>query len=412
MKSKQKIPIGWTHIKLGEYLTELSERNRRSDNNDMPVLSVTNKPGFVVSEEFFDRKVFSRDLSNYKVICEGQFAYNPSRVNVGSIARLKEFEKGLLSPMYVVFEAKEALDSSYLDYWISSQRFSNLVKAGTQGSVRDSLNFSSLSEFSFNLPPEIEQKKIVSILTCVDSVIDKTQDIINLTQTVKKGLMQELFTRGFPGIHNRFRPSPLGVIPADWKIVRVSDIATVDYGISESVSLNTNPQIGWPILTGANINLEGKISLHKLVYIEPPKEDRFVLKKGDVLLNWRSGSPCHVGKSALFDLNGQYTYASFILRIRPLNANSRYLHLLFNFMRERNMFTTNVSQQVNFKMNASVFRELEIPLPSIKEQGKIVDVINKVEQRLSAEIDVLGLFKRERSALMQVLLSGEVRVKI
>lgn len=161
---KKKVPQGWRYIKLGEYLKELSERHNSSSNNDIPVLSVTNRPGFTVSEEFFDRKVFSKDLSNYKIVRKGQFAYNPSRVNVGSIARLKEFDKGLLSPMYVAFETKGGLNGSYLDYWISSQRFRNLVKASTQGSVRDSLNFSALAEFPFNLPPETEQRKIVSIL--------------------------------------------------------------------------------------------------------------------------------------------------------------------------------------------------------------------------------------------------------
>lgn len=115
MGNKNKTPSGWKRIKLGEYLTELSERNSTSGDNGVPVLSVTNRPGFSMSEEHFYKKVFSKDLSNYKIIQRGQFAYNPSRVNVGSIARLNEFDKGLLSPMYVTFEARKGLNGAYLD---------------------------------------------------------------------------------------------------------------------------------------------------------------------------------------------------------------------------------------------------------------------------------------------------------
>ena len=91
----------WQKVKLGTLLESKSKRNK--DLKISRVLSVTNSRGFILPEEQFARVVASEDLSNYKVVENGQYAYNPSRLNVGSIDRLDNFENGVLSPMYVIF---------------------------------------------------------------------------------------------------------------------------------------------------------------------------------------------------------------------------------------------------------------------------------------------------------------------
>ena len=190
------------------------------------------------------------------------------------------------------------------------------------------------------LPPLAEQRKIAAILSSVDDAIEKTQAVIDQVQVVKRGLMQELLTRGMPGRHMRFKQTEIGEIPEGWAIVRIIDVADVDYGISAAVSANSDPDIGWPILTGANLTLEGKIDLSKLVYHKPPSKERFYLRMNDLLLNWRSGSPKHVGKTALFDLDGHYTYASFVLRIRSRGKLvPGFGHVLLNFMRNAEVTT-------------------------------------------------------------------------
>ena len=105
-------------------LDEISERNRGG--NDERVLSVTNSRGFVLPEDQFERRVASADLSNYKVVTRGQYAYNPSRINVGSIARLDDWKMGVLSPMYVVFGLDHAkVNSDYFLHRLISIRREN-----------------------------------------------------------------------------------------------------------------------------------------------------------------------------------------------------------------------------------------------------------------------------------------------
>ena len=210
----------------------------------------------------------------------------------------------LTLPRFVYYMAKSPIFRSFA---VSRMR-------GTSG--RQRVPASVFDDFKVGVPPLPEQRKIAAILSSVDDAIEKTQAVIDQVQVVKRGLMQELLTRGLPGRHTRFKQTEIGKIPEEWAIVRIIDVADVDYGISAAVSANTDPGIGWPILTGANLTLDGQIDLFKLVYHEPPSKERFYLRKNDLLLNWRSGSPKHVGKTALFDLEGNYTYASFVLRIR------------------------------------------------------------------------------------------------
>ena len=97
-------------IRLGDFIEEVTTRNKL--NSCESVLSVNNKMGFIKqTEQFEDRTVASENKSNYKVVTEGCFAYNPARINVGSIALLYSYKIGIISPMYVCFKTKSILDS-------------------------------------------------------------------------------------------------------------------------------------------------------------------------------------------------------------------------------------------------------------------------------------------------------------
>ena len=139
----------WHEVKLGELLVNISERNKELKISQ--VLSVTNSKGFILPEEQFSRNVASEDLSNYKVVRQGDFAYNPSRINVGSIDQLNNFESGLLSPMYVVFRCNEKLLNLYMKHIIKSSEFVEKINCSAQGSVRETVDFKTLANIKMKL---------------------------------------------------------------------------------------------------------------------------------------------------------------------------------------------------------------------------------------------------------------------
>ncbi|ETJ39306.1 Type I site-specific deoxyribonuclease specificity subunit [human gut metagenome] len=178
--------------KLKEYIKEIKVKNK--DNKETRILSISNKLGFILQKEQFDRIVASNDVSNYKIVKKGQFAYNPSRVNVGSIDLLNNFDSGLLSPMYVIFECCDELDKDYLYQFLKSNMFLNYIPKLLQGSVRDSLSFEALQQVKLFIPEISQQKEIAKILKTADKEIELLQHEIDLLKQQKKGIMQLLLT--------------------------------------------------------------------------------------------------------------------------------------------------------------------------------------------------------------------------
>lgn len=183
----------WKHTKLKVLIEEGKLRNQNLAVER--VLSVTNHSGFVLPEDQFSKRVASDDVSNYKIVKSGQYGYNPSRLNVGSFARLDDYDIGILSPMYVVFSIDEdKLNSDFFYNWMQSNEAKQRIKNSTQGSVRDSVGFDALSSFSIKLPPLTEQVKIASVLNIADKGIQTIQTKLNILKEEKKALMQQLLT--------------------------------------------------------------------------------------------------------------------------------------------------------------------------------------------------------------------------
>lgn len=178
---------------IGSLAREISDRNR--DSNVSRVLSVTNSRGFVLPEEQFERRVASDDLSNYKIVRRGQYAYNPSRINVGSIARLDKWDEGVLSPMYVVFALETTkVDSDYFLHWLGSHEARERIKKSAQGSVRESVSFAEFASIHIPLPDLATQTAIARYLNALREEITLLSRSLAALKRQKRGLMQKLLT--------------------------------------------------------------------------------------------------------------------------------------------------------------------------------------------------------------------------
>ena len=156
-------------VRLGEYINEYSVRNKA--NEDIPVYSVTNTQGFC--RDYFGKEVASKDKTTYKIVPKGCFAYNPSRINVGSVDWQRTEGKVIVSPLYNVFCVSDEINKQYLYYYLKSDITLQRIKTVATGSVRDNLKLDMLSEFPIELPEKKEQSLIVDIL-------DKTKQVIAL----------------------------------------------------------------------------------------------------------------------------------------------------------------------------------------------------------------------------------------
>ena len=389
------IPKGWKKVKLKEVLKEVNERNEGE--KVKRVLSVTNSRGFVSQEEYFEGTVHSANISNYKVVRKNQFAYNPSRVNVGSIDILKAYEYGALSPMYIVFEVDTTkLLPDYFKYYFQTNKFFENVKNNTQGSVRNSLSFKALADFDYLLPPIEEQEKIVRIMKKVSEIIKNLDGFIRKNEKSKREIFNKIY----------FNKSKTG-----WNISKLDELGKFYKGNSISKSdisskgkkcilygeLYTKyAEVAYEIYSKTNIILENPIYSKKWDVLIPSSGETDV----DI-----STATCVLEDGILLggDLN--------IFRPYLEKVNGEFLSYVINYAQKFEI--AKYAQGVSIvHLYSEHLKKLVIEYPSIEEQLKIINVLNKINKENELLTQKKHAYENLRKGLMQKLLTGKVRVKI
>ena len=177
---------------IGNVIEQISKRNK--NNAIQNVLSVSNRQGFIKqSDQFENRNVASEDTSNYKIVEQNDFAFNPARINVGSIARLTTFEKGIVSPMYICFRTQENVAPEYIDFFFESKHFYCEIQKRLEGSVRQCLSFEGLCNIPFSLPSLEMQQRIGKRLFILGQKIKTETDLLELLNKQKQYLLRQMF---------------------------------------------------------------------------------------------------------------------------------------------------------------------------------------------------------------------------
>ena len=177
---------------IGNVIEQISKRNK--SNAIQNVLSVSNRQGFIKqSDQFENRNVASEDTSNYKIVEKNDFAFNPARINVGSIARLTTFEKGIISPMYICFRTQENVAPEYIDFFFESKHFYCEIQKRLEGSVRQCLSFEGLCNIPFSLPSLEMQQRIGKRLFTLGQKIKTETDLLELLNKQKQYLLRQMF---------------------------------------------------------------------------------------------------------------------------------------------------------------------------------------------------------------------------
>lgn len=203
-----KYPSDWALVKIGKVAKEVSARNGESEET---VLSCSKYDGFVNSLDYFGKQVFSSDTSNYKVVKKEQFGYPSNHVEEGSIGLLEHCEKGIVSPIYVVFEAsKEKVHSPYLYKLLKTDIYRHIFQVSTSSSVdrRGSLRWSDFSKIKVLIPSLEEQQEISETLSLAQQEIDLLKQLVDKYKTQKRGMMQKMLTgewRLKPEIVNQYK---------------------------------------------------------------------------------------------------------------------------------------------------------------------------------------------------------------
>ena len=183
----------WEEKKLGEIVYRNSKKNK--DQKYTLIQSISNKYGFVNQEDYFeDRRVGSLDVSNYYVINNGCFAYNPSRIDVGSLAYKNDNDISIISPLYVSFKGNaKYINDKFLLGWLFSHKFVGKLGRLFEGSVRNTLSYENLSTIDIETPCIAEQEKIALFLEVINDSIENQKELLDEIIKEKTALLNKMF---------------------------------------------------------------------------------------------------------------------------------------------------------------------------------------------------------------------------
>ena len=182
----------WKMCKLGDITTNFNIRNK--EKIQYPMYSVTNNRGFVPqTEQFEDRDMVGEDIKAYKVIHKDEFAYNPARINVGSIARYEGDKPCMISSLYVCFKSRGQIDSNWLMHLLKTPKMNFYYNLNGEGGVRVYLFYPNFARIYTSYPGMEEQKKIAKLLSLLDERIAIQNKVIDKLQSLIKGINQRVF---------------------------------------------------------------------------------------------------------------------------------------------------------------------------------------------------------------------------
>lgn len=188
----------WEEKKLGEVFERIIEKNVENNTN---VLTISAQYGLISQVDFFNKSVAGKDLSKYYLLQKGDFAYNKSYSNgypMGAIKKLKFYEKGIVSTLYICFRLKnKKYSTNYFEQYFESKKIDKNIQEIAQEGARNHglLNISVQDFFNIYIPFPLleEQQKIADFLSSIDSKIENIEKELEGLKEFKKGLLQQMF---------------------------------------------------------------------------------------------------------------------------------------------------------------------------------------------------------------------------
>lgn len=162
---------------------------------DYPAYSVSNQSGLIPQvEQFEGSRLENLEKTSYKIVEPNEFAYNPARINVGSIAFNDLDETVIVSSLYVIFSLDKSINNNYALLFIKSPEFNKEVRRNTEGSVREYLFYENFANIRIPIPPSLEEQQAIgTYFSNLDNLINSHQEKITQLETLKKKLLQDMF---------------------------------------------------------------------------------------------------------------------------------------------------------------------------------------------------------------------------
>ena len=404
------VPAEWNEV---PFSTLFTTTNDYTDNLERyPLYSLTIEDGITAKTERYERSHLVKRENSYKVVRPDDYAYNPMNIRFGAVARHKGSKPVAVSGYYDIFATVNECDHVFMDSFLTCGPMITYYNKVSKGSLveKQRVHFSDFLAFSLPLPPLGERIKIAEILSVQDKVIELEQQKIEEIMKAKRFFLEKMFPKKsetVPEIRFKGFTDP-------WEQRKLGDISEIKTGPFGS-TLHADDYVcdGIPIITTEHFKA-GTLPTDKCGLPQVSENDfnrlsAYVLNEGDIVFS-RVGS---VDINALITpFQRNWLFSGRILRVRPQGKHSsQFLHTLLETENVKSDIRTRAVGQTMPSINTEILKITPLLLPaSLTEQELLGENFHSLDRLITLHQRKLEEEKKKKKALMQLLLTGIVRV--
>lgn len=376
-------------VKIGSFIKEVSEK---TTTNNQYILLTSSQSGIVSQQEYFNKQVASKDNTGYKIIKRGQFTYRAmSDTGCFYINRLSNYDVGIVSPAYPVFEIteKKTISGEFLQLFFESNLFQSIIANKSTGSTRLSLKLNKIKDIDISIPSLDEQKKIVSTIGFISDIISWRKKQIEQLDILLKSRFIEMF--GDPYYN-----------PKGWHQATLNKVCYyIKDGPHKSLQ-DLGEGNGHPFISVRNI-INGKIDFSTAKYISDSDYDEAIRKchpeKGDIL--YSKGGTTGIAKLIDIDVEFANWVHVAVLKFDKNKINGVFFENMLNSdycYTQSQRLTKGIA---NRDLVLSAMAKIELFVPPIDLQNKFADFVAQVDKSKFTVQKSLNELEILKKSLMQ-----------
>lgn len=367
----------WEQRKFSEFVKNVVKKNK--ENLNLEPYAVTNDRGFIAQKDAHDDFGYMKDTDRraYNIVPPNSFAYNPARINVGSLGYYAGDENVIVSSLYEVFQTENYIDDRFLWHWLKSDHFPKWIEKLQEGSVRLYFYFDKLVQCEMMIPSLEEQKQISTHLDNLDILITLHQRKCEETKTLKKYMLQKMFPQnGTNAPEIRFD----GFTDA-WEQRKAADIA--EYSKGNGYSKSDLTEIGTPIILYGRLYTKYQFVINEIDTFAAPKEGAVYSEGNEVIVPASGETAQDIARASAVEKSGVLLGGDLNI-LRPFDfINPLFLALVISNGEPQKELAKRAQGKSVVHIHNSDIQELSISYPTRTEQDQIVAVFRKLDNLIT-----------------------------
>ena len=398
------VPADWKESPIGKYIREYTEKTTIP--NQYPVLTSARTGLMLQTDYYSNRQVTTEDNVGYNILPygyitfrsrsdDGRFRFNENRI----------IERGVISYFYPVFSFSEEVCHEYMLYLLNFSIYRRMYPYA-EGTAQQVLSLKKLGQLKYSLPLVAEQKKIVEILATQDKAIELQERKIDELKRFKKGCLERMFPRKGQKVPEKRFPG----FTDDWEQRKAIDIA--DYSKGNGYSKGDLTDAGTPIILYGRLYTKYQFAISEVDTFAVPRNGAVYSQGNEVIVPASGETAEDIARASAVEKSGVLLGGDLNI-LRPFDfINPLFLALAISNGEPQKELAKKAQGKSVVHIHNTDIQEVTIAYPSRTEQDRIVSVFRQLDNLITLHQRKLEEMKRQKKALMQLLLTGIVRVRL